>query len=574
MAKAIIRHNYLLAGLLAFAEISLLASLLIMYPLFGMSVKTLMIVGLTLTAGWSGGLCLIASRVKTQDVDHLVVDLTHHRSLFASIVFCLACLIIWSVFLIMVLTVAPKEARISRQVNDYFEQIRFDQPLLTAFLTSMPKGADLHHHYSGSVYGETYWEILSDSNGWINMVSLDIDTPNAVHEAPWKHFMELRREKWFDSLKQEFLRKVSIKDYNPSTPPPDQQFSTTFEKMASVASFGMQRGLLELKQRAVSENVQYIETILWQTDTAISPPAGTNWEKSLTAASLKDSLTVFDTLNKIHTALISDGVVSAAKNFCRKLDEVHYRANIDDSSFMIRYLLYVTRSASALSVYRRLLIAFQAASLDTLVVGVHLGGAEEGEVFPRDYSLNILMVAHLSRLYPNVKYTIHAGDLAIGMVRPELLRSQITQAVMIAGAKRLGHGVDIAYESNWKDVLDSMSKQKIPIEVNLSSNEFILEIKNEQHPILLYHTHKVPIVIGTDIAGVLRTDLTQQYVLLATRYPTLHYADIKQIVKNSISYSFIQPAACKEQKIRELDTAFLRFEERVLKYRRDQRNRK
>lgn len=27
---------------------------------------------------------------------------------------------------------------------------------LFAFFSSMPKGGDLHHHYSGSVYAETY----------------------------------------------------------------------------------------------------------------------------------------------------------------------------------------------------------------------------------------------------------------------------------------------------------------------------------------------------------------------------------------------------------------------------------
>ena len=31
---------------------------------------------------------------------------------------------------------------------------------LTLFFTQMPKGGDLHHHYSGSVYAESYVDFL------------------------------------------------------------------------------------------------------------------------------------------------------------------------------------------------------------------------------------------------------------------------------------------------------------------------------------------------------------------------------------------------------------------------------
>lgn len=469
---------------------------------------------------------------------------------------------------IMALTSIPKEVDVTRRVSDYFEQIRRDPLLLTTFFTAMPKGGDLHHHYSGSVYGETYWQILSDSNGWVNTATLDVDTPGGVHTLPWQRFAELPRNARFDSLKQVFLRNVSGKDYDESLRPSDEHFFATFGKMSFVANFGMLQGLQELKQRAVSEHVQYIETQIGHLDTAIALPEGADWEKSLTAASLKDSLAVFETLHKLRAALLARGAASAVKNFCYGLQQLHRQANLDDTTFMMRYQLSASRSASPLNVYRRLLLAFEAASRDSLVVGVNLVAREDGEVSMRDYSLHMLMFAQLARLYPDVQYSLHAGELAMGMVRPEQLRTHITDAVMIAGAKRIGHGVAIAHETTCSAVLDSMARRKIPIEINLSSNEFILKVKNEQHPVLLYHTHHVPIVIGTDDAGVLRTDLTRQYVLLATRYPSLRYADIKQMIRNGIQYSFIRPAAVKRQKLRELDAALARFEDQVLRYRR------
>lgn len=468
---------------------------------------------------------------------------------------------------LMALSPVPEDKDLSRRAGDYFEQIRRDPLLLTAFFTAMPKGGDLHHHFSGSMYGETYWQILADHNGWINTSTMDVDTPGTEHALPWKRFAALPRDARFDSLKQAFLRSVSAKDYEASLRPSDEHFFATFGKMSFVASFGMEEGLRELKQRAVSENVQYIETQTGQPDMRIDQPESADWEKSLTGVSLKDSLVVFGILDKVRDSLLAHGAVHWADSCRRRMAEIHRNANVDDSTFILRYQLSASRAGAPLSVYRRLMLAFEVASRDSLVVGVNLVSREDGEVSMRDYQLHMLMFAHLDRNYHGrVPYSLHAGELTAGMVRPEQLRSHITEAVMVAGARRIGHGVDIAYESAWKTVLDHMARKKIPVEINLSSNEFILKVQNELHPVLLYFTHKVPVVISTDDAGVLRTDLTRQYVLLATCYPSLRYADIRQIVSNSIRYSFIRPAALKEEKLRQLDIAFARFEQQLLRY--------
>ncbi|WP_440134678.1 hypothetical protein [Chitinophaga sancti] len=464
----------------------------------------------------------------------------------------------WLLFATMAFTELPKQYRNTEEVNTYFEKIRNNPPLLTAFFTAMPKGADLHHHYSGAVYGETYWEILMESNGWINPHTLDVDTAGALHKAPWKHLAEIGS----DSLKQAYLRKISVKDYTALAGPSDQHFFATFSGFSAPASYGMIRGLQEFKQRAITENVSYIETIMGVPDTAIRLPEAGAWEKSLSGARLSDSTAVTATLEKVYTALIKNGIANAAKTCCRKQDLLHQRAAVDDSVFMLRYQLSANRNAAPLSVYRKLLIAFQAASMDSLIVGVNLVAPEDGSISMRDYSLHMLMIKHLHHYYPHVKYSLHAGELAQGMVRPELLRYHISQAVLVAGAQRIGHGVDIAHEAQCLQLLDSMALRKVAVEINLSSNEFILHVKNEQHPLMLYYTYQVPVVISTDDPAVLRTDLTEQYVLLATRYPSLSYTQIKAIVRNSIVYSFLQPAL-KERKLQQLDHAFNQFENEI-----------
>jgi hypothetical protein len=447
----------------------------------------------------------------------------------------------------------------TQEVNAYFEKIRNDQGMLTAFFTAMPKGGDLHHHFSGSIYGETYWSILTTSNGWMNPVTIEADTAGTRHKSPWVNFETLRTRKDFDSLKQAFLRKSSVKDYNESVGPSDQHFFGTFAKFSAIASYDIPKGMQEFKQRALAENVSYIETMLGAPDAHIKLSAGPVWEKSMTAASLADSAAVSDTLDKVYNALITAGITNTAVNFCHNQDMLHQKAGVDDAVFMLRYQLHANRNASPLNVYRKLLIAFHAASIDPLIVGVNLVSPEDGEISMRDYTLHMLMVAHLHKHYPQVRYSLHAGELAAGMVRPELLRYHIRQAVMVAGAQRIGHGVDIAHEAQAIQLLEEMNQRKVAVEINLVSNEFILHVKNDQHPVMFYYTHKVPVVISTDDAAVLRTDLTQQYILLASRYPSLKYDDIKGIVRNSIVYSFLQPAL-KEQKLKQLDKAFEEFE--------------
>jgi adenosine deaminase len=73
----------------------------------------------------------------------------------------------------------------------------------------------------------------------------------------------------------------------------------------------------------------------------------------------------------------------------------------------------------------------------------------------------------------------------------------------------------------------------------------------------------VPIVISTDDAGVLRTNLTEQYVILAKRYPEFSYSEIKQLVFNSIRFSFIEEESMKTSILKKLENDFLEFEKMV-----------
>jgi hypothetical protein len=59
---------------------------------------------------------------------------------------------------------------------------------------------------------------------------------------------------------------------------------------------------------------------------------------------------------------------------------------------------------------------------------------------------------------------MHAGELTLGLVQPEDLTSHINDC-LYGWANRIGHGVDMAYESKSYELL-LHEKNKVAIEIN------------------------------------------------------------------------------------------------------------
>jgi adenosine deaminase len=179
----------------------------------------------------------------------------------------------------------------------------------------------------------------------------------------------------------------------------------------------------------------------------------------------------------------------------------------------------------------------------------------------RDYALHMKMFRFLKTQYPNVKLALHAGELALGDVPPDGLRFHIDQALNVAGASRIGHGIDLAHETNAPAILKTMRARDIAVEINLTSNAFISGIKGENHPVTLYRQYGVPYVISTDDAGVTRHTLAQEYMLFASRYKP-GYAEIKKTSYNGLRYSFLAEAD-KKRLARQLDERYAAFEANI-----------
>jgi hypothetical protein len=148
------------------------------------------------------------------------------------------------------------------------------------------------------------------------------------------------------------------------------------------------------------------------------------------------------------------------------------------------------------------------------------------------------MVGALRLRYPQVGISLHAGELTLGLVPPQALRFHVAEAVRVAGATRIGHGVDILHEDGAEDLLAEMARKPVMVEINLSSNDLILGVSGPNHPYAAYRAHGVPMALSTDDEGVSRIDLTHEYRRAVLTYG-LGYAELKQLSRNGLSHAFV-----------------------------------
>jgi adenosine deaminase/adenosine deaminase CECR1 len=435
---------------------------------------------------------------------------------------------------------------------------------LTMFFTQMPKGGDLHHHYSGAVYAETYVDFLDKQGYCVDKQTFKIETRPAVVEAqrarPAAERTCLGTADVYadDYTYRELLQRWSSKDFHNHSgiqAPPDRQFFQTFLYFGPVSNANFHEGLAEIKERAIRENVSYIETMFKMSPFVVNKDFDAQaWQNAHDAkafeAQMRAWMTQLDGDQKFNQSIA---------DFTAKIDEA--AAGIDDERFTMRYQTYVLRLLNPSQVFSSMLAGFKAAKKDSKIVGVNIVGQESQMVAMRDYTLHMQMFHFLKSVYPDVKAALHAGELALGDVPPEQLQFHIDQALNLAGADRIGHGIDLAHETNAAAIMQHMREKDIPVEINLTSNAFISGVEKQNHPVTLYRKYGVPYVISTDDAGVTRHNLANEYVLFASRYKP-GYAELKKASYNSIRYSFLN-AADKARLTRQLDARFAKFEAEV-----------
>jgi len=207
-----------------------------------------------------------------------------------------------------------------------------------------------------------------------------------------------------------------------------------------------------------------------------------------------------------------------------------------------RWLYQVLRGLPPQQVFAQILTGFELAKADPRVVGFNLVMPEDGLVSMRDFTLQMRMIDYLHQFYPQVKVSLHAGELSAGLVPPEGMRFHIRQSVELGHASRIGHGVDVMYEDRPEELLREMARRGVMVEIALTSNDAILGVRGRDHPLSAYRAFGVPVALATDDEGVARSEMTREWVK-AVEEQGLGYRDLKAMARTSLEHAFVEGAS-------------------------------
>ena len=210
---------------------------------------------------------------------------------------------------------------------------------------------------------------------------------------------------------------------------------------------------------------------------------------------------------------------------------------------VIRYIAQVARNGALGPVFAQMVTGFVLANdPNTKIVGVNLVQGEDGLSSMQNFPLQMQMLRFLRPLYPRAHLSLHAGELAPGMVPPDGLTSHIRDSVIMAQANRIGHGVDIMHETEAYELFKEMVRRNVLVEICLSSNDTILGISGRQHPLATYLKYGVPVALATDDEGVSRSEISREF-LRAAEDQGMNYPQLKMMARNSLEYAFISGAS-------------------------------
>jgi hypothetical protein len=425
------------------------------------------------------------------------------------------------------------------RVAAWFEAHRHRPPMLRAFVQRMPKGGDLHSHLSGAVYAESYLQWAAQGNFCVDLAAQRLVPPPCKETEQMPLAKSLLQK---NSARDALINKLSTRNLDFAGQSGHDQFFNSFGGFGAASNpyeHGVEM-LTEVANRAASQHIQYLEIMLtFESDATYElaaklPKIGSQEQSDFTQQ--RQWLLANGLEKLVHRA--QTDLNSRVRKYretlkCENKAEAQPACNVT-----VRVIAQTNRVGQPEQVFAQFALAFELAKVEPFVVGINLVAPEDHAVALRDYTLHMKMVGYLASQLPDVNIALHAGELTMGLVRPEDLRFHIRQAVEIAKARRIGHGVDILYEDAPFELMAKMKERGVLVEICLTSNDVILNVKGADHPLPDYLKAGVPVTLASDDEGVARIDLSNEYLRAARDYG-LTYPDLKQLARNSLEYSFL-----------------------------------
>jgi adenosine deaminase len=416
----------------------------------------------------------------------------------------------------------------------YLESIRRQPPLLLAFLHEMPKGGDLHNHLDGAIYAEDLIDFAASDNLCVVRTSSQLLAPPCDSCEKYTDKPAIQCAYADQVLYNQIIDAWSMRNWRAGDESGHDHFFATFDKFELAAGAHYAEAIATVVNRAGREHVPYIE-FMHTADGLNAAKLGlkTGWDadfsklrEKLLAAGIKD--------------IASATTQTLAADQARARKEMHCDTAQPEPgcSVTLRFIYQVLRGLPHEAVFAQILLGFELASADPQFVGLNLVMPEDWYVPIRDFNEHMAMLDYLHGVYPNVHISLHADELAMGLVRPEDLSFHIRASVERGHAERIGHGVSVMDEKDAIGLLRELAQRNVLIEINLTSNDLILGVSGDDHPLSAYMKYGVPVALATDDEGVSRSDMTHEY-LRGVETQGLTYEDLKTMARQSLEHSFL-----------------------------------
>lgn len=462
-----------------------------------------------------------------------------------------------------------------QRANRYLESVRHSPPLALVFLREMPKGGDLHNHLGGAIYAEDLIDFAAEDKlcferSTMSAVGGECDSTcngNGVKPAAECSYRD-------PGLYNTMIDAWSMRNWERGRESGHDHFFATFFKFDLAARNHMGDATARAMERAAADHLEYLELMHtiggmqsaelggklgWDSDFAVM-------REKLLSGGLKDAIAAARSeLDKEEAT--ARKILGCGSDFDPWSDgrprpslpggEISSPMGCD---LTLRYLYQVLRGLPPEQVFAQILTGFELASADSRVVGLNLVMPEDWYVPMRDFNLHMRMLDYLHGIYPKVHISLHAGELAMGLVPPEGLSFHIRHSIELGHAERIGHGVAVMDEHNALQLLHEMAERKVLVEICLTSNDVILGVKGDNHPLPIYRKYNVPVALATDDEGVSRSDMTHEYLRAAETY-NLSYIDLKHMAWQSLEHSFVD-AKEKARLQLKLEQDFAAFEKK------------
>ena len=464
-------------------------------------------------------------------------------------------------------TLASSEQRTSKA----FEAARKNPLALHAVIERMPKGADLHMHLSGAIYAETFLRDAAADLLCVNLAKVKFEKNFGISKSlPAQAVCAEGSVPAADVFKNQELYTSMVDAFSMRSFVPvsgrsgHDQFFETFNHFGGVEKNHVGEWLDEVATRAAAQNEQYLEIMETPSFSAVAKlgyQIGWPARPASARVTAEDDLTGTSPaeLAKLRDQLLAGGlrdeVATDRREYADALadrNQIEHCGQPDAKlgcSVAIRFIYQILRSFPPQQVFAQTLLGFEVASVDPNVVALNFVQPEDDYMAMSEYRRQMRMLDYLHSVYPKVHISLHAGELAPGLVPPEGLRFHIREAIDLGHAERIGHGVDVMYENDPQALLKEMADRHVMVEINLTSNDGILGVEAPFHPLPDYLSAHVPVALSTDDEGVSRIDMTHEYTRAAMEYG-LTYPELKDMARTGLEHSFLAGDSLWQQKDR------------------------